>query len=279
MRCCEKCGNSNSSSAKFCKTCGEKVPSMVDTAAPCVTCAAALPSGAKFCKQCGTAVASAPPPAPSPSPPAEPPVVVALVAAPPARVWLSAPSMAAALGAVAAIAACGFYLYQRSAVPSPAADSSAPVVAEASSPATTPVAAPAPVEKLAPVSVVGPGPGPGPTPQLAPAPPVAVASTPVPSEPIKRATPVAAQAPHRAAPVVAQVTGVVEAGISETLARKVSTLLSKANGYVENKQYDKAIATAENVLELDPNSSAAHAMINKAKTRQLDALRSGSTLE
>lgn len=56
-------------------------------------------------------------------------------------------------------------------------------------------------------------------------------------------------------------------------------LLAKANGYVENKQYDKAIATAENVLELDPDSSAAHAMISKAKSSQMEALRTGSTLE
>jgi Tfp pilus assembly protein PilF len=69
------------------------------------------------------------------------------------------------------------------------------------------------------------------------------------------------------------------ADAAETMARKVSALLAKANGYVENKQYDKAIATAENVLELDPGSTAAHAMISKAKTRQLEALRSGSTLE
>ncbi|WP_229263202.1 hypothetical protein [Duganella dendranthematis] len=63
------------------------------------------------------------------------------------------------------------------------------------------------------------------------------------------------------------------------MARKVSTLLAKANGYIENKQYDKAIATAENVLEFDPGSNAARAMINKAKTKQLEALRSGSTLD
>ncbi|WP_395408817.1 hypothetical protein ACHMW6_15530 [Pseudoduganella sp. UC29_106] len=63
------------------------------------------------------------------------------------------------------------------------------------------------------------------------------------------------------------------------MARKVSALIAKANGYVDSKQYDKAIATAETALELDPRSSAAHAMISKAKARQMEALRSGSTLE
>lgn len=82
-------------------------------------------------------------------------------------------------------------------------------------------------------------------------------------------------APARAAPAPKP----VASEASDAMARKVSTLLQKANGYLDNKQYDKAIATAESALELDPRSGAAQATISNAKARQMEALRSGSTLE
>jgi Tfp pilus assembly protein PilF len=112
-------------------------------------------------------------------------------------------------------------------------------------------------------------PAPAPAPAATPA-PAPVVATPQPVKPAKQVKPAA---------IAKTDTPVHAPEVNETIARKVSLLLSKANGYVENKQYDKAIATAENVLELDPGSAAAQAMISKAKTKQLDALRSGSTLE
>lgn len=66
---------------------------------------------------------------------------------------------------------------------------------------------------------------------------------------------------------------------SDPIAAKVSTLLVKADSYIANRQYDKAIATAESALELDPGNSGARAMISIAKSRQTEALRSGSSLE
>jgi hypothetical protein len=42
---------------------------------------------------------------------------------------------------------------------------------------------------------------------------------------------------------------------------------------------DKAIATAENTLDLDPHSGAAKAMLARARTRQMDILKTGSSLE
>jgi len=67
--------------------------------------------------------------------------------------------------------------------------------------------------------------------------------------------------------------------VPDTMARKVTALLAKADGYIANRQYDKAIATAESVLELEPTSTAATAMLNKAKTKQMDVLKSGSSIE
>lgn len=66
---------------------------------------------------------------------------------------------------------------------------------------------------------------------------------------------------------------------SDPIAAKVSTLLVKADSYLANRQYDKAIATAESALELDPTRSSARAVISIAKSRQAEALRSGSSLE
>jgi cytochrome c-type biogenesis protein CcmH/NrfG len=67
--------------------------------------------------------------------------------------------------------------------------------------------------------------------------------------------------------------------VPDPMAAKVANLLSKADGYIASRQYDKAIATAETVLDLDPSNAAARAMVSKAKTRQMDALKSGSSLE
>ena len=77
---------------------------------------------------------------------------------------------------------------------------------------------------------------------------------------------------HSAAPAM-------PATVPDAMARKVTTLLAKADGYIGSHQYDKAIATAESALELEPGSTAAAAMVNKAKARQLEALKNGSSLD
>lgn len=63
------------------------------------------------------------------------------------------------------------------------------------------------------------------------------------------------------------------------MASKVRSLLGKADGYIASRQYDKAMAMAESALELDPSSSAAKSMIGKAKARQMEALKSGSSID
>lgn len=183
----------------------------------------------------------------------------------PAAAPLPLAKVAAGICIAAAVAGGGFYAYKRTVPPA------AVTVAAVPQPAPAPVPVPPP-EKVV-EKTVEPAPA-APTVLAsappAPAPAVATQQLAKPAKPAKQVTPSAiakADTPARAPEV------------NETIARKVSLLLSKANGYVENKQYDKAIATAENVLELDPGSTAAQAMISKAKTRQLDALRSGSTLE
>jgi hypothetical protein len=66
---------------------------------------------------------------------------------------------------------------------------------------------------------------------------------------------------------------------SDGLNEKVATMLSKGDGYIANQQYDKAVATGESVLVLDPDNAAAKVLIRRAKARQLDALKSGTSLD
>jgi len=56
---CNRCGQDNASSARFCQGCGARL------SATCPACGASLVSGARFCSQCGHAVDGAPP---SPAP-------------------------------------------------------------------------------------------------------------------------------------------------------------------------------------------------------------------
>lgn len=67
--------------------------------------------------------------------------------------------------------------------------------------------------------------------------------------------------------------------VPDLMASKVKSLLGKADGYIATRQYDKAMAMGESALELDPSSAAAKAMISKAKARQMEALKSGSSID
>lgn len=62
-------------------------------------------------------------------------------------------------------------------------------------------------------------------------------------------------------------------------APAVDGLLKRAQGDLSRGQYDKAIATAESVLAIEPGNRPAKTLIGKAKARQMDALRNNSTLE
>lgn len=62
-------------------------------------------------------------------------------------------------------------------------------------------------------------------------------------------------------------------------APAVDGLLKRAQGDLSRGQYDKAVATAESVLAIEPGNRPAKTLIDKAKARQMDALRNNSTLE
>lgn len=62
-------------------------------------------------------------------------------------------------------------------------------------------------------------------------------------------------------------------------ASAISGLLRRANGDLSCGQYDKAIATAESVLMLDPGNGQAKGLVARAKAQQMEALRNSSSLE
>jgi len=318
MSSCVKCGNLNKPGAKFCKFCGENIASALDHGPACQTCAAPLPPAAKFCKQCGSANPSTAVPAAAIAAESTSDALAAVterprdavpvgsaeqIAAPLSgaaepqqtagtivpdsisaiddvgahaknRTPLPALKIAAALCGLAVIAGGGFYAYKRGPAPTSVAETPSPEVAPAVS------MVPAPIPEPDQTAVVAP---------RADKPVAAELPAMEPKVEEKQASPVRVPEPSRTVasktstpvPVRSAVPASVQpaSDSNELMARKISSLLYKANGYLENKQYDKAIATAENVLEFDPRSSAAQAMISKAKAKQLEALRSGSTLE
>ncbi|KAG0188745.1 hypothetical protein DFQ28_004398 [Apophysomyces sp. BC1034] len=59
----------------------------------------------------------------------------------------------------------------------------------------------------------------------------------------------------------------------------ITRLLKRAERDLALGRYDKAIATADSVLELEPGNRQAKALVRKAKAKQIDALRNNSSLE
>lgn len=307
MASCGKCGTENKDGVKFCRSCGASMAAPAPEAGICATCASPLAPGAKFCRKCGVNVAAAAPPAapepaPAPLPPQEPPVSLAkktgfnfvppVPAAPapggpdtwavpadlpvksaspaapvPARPPKSrqpALMLSAAAAAVAVLAAGALWYWWPAhkadtvaVQPLPADPAGIVVAAPEPTPAPPP---PPPVNDPAGLAEALEAPSPAPVVEAAPeiAPPVpARPGTPAPER--KRAT--------------------VAADVPDVMAGKVRSLLGKADGYIANRQYDKAMAMAESALELDPSSGAARAMISKAKARQMEALKSGSSID
>ena len=50
---CGKCGAPLPADAKFCMTCGQRVPEKTGSSLTCPDCGATVPAGAKFCMECG----------------------------------------------------------------------------------------------------------------------------------------------------------------------------------------------------------------------------------
>ncbi|KDP83240.1 hypothetical protein CF70_026595 [Cupriavidus sp. SK-3] len=115
---------------------------------------------------------------------------------------------------------------------------------------------PAQPEPSAPVAATLP-PAPAPAPEPPPLATTAPA-VPTPAPPAKPAKPVVQVDPMDA---------------------KIDELLRKAKGHVAKGQYDKAIATGESVLAIDAGNRAAKTLISNAKSKQMEALRSNTSLE
>lgn len=179
---------------------------------------------------------------------------------------------------LAAVAGGGYFFLKGGAAPAPvesASHTNAPVQTPA--PAAASVASvPAPVAEEKAMVAVSPSVNPDkPAPSVAPATVQAPASAnPAGVEP--RARPESRPSSSRTAdkaPEPARRTPQME------LADKTGALLARAESYLATQQYDKAVATGENALLLDPDNAAAKALIRRAKARQLDALRSGTSLD
>jgi tetratricopeptide (TPR) repeat protein len=84
---------------------------------------------------------------------------------------------------------------------------------------------------------------------------------------------------HVALPTKKEASSAPQPTPQNALTEKVAALLAKAESYISSQQYDKAIATGENALILDPDNSPAKALIRRAKAKQLEALKTGTSLE
>jgi hypothetical protein len=276
MASCGKCGEQSKDGVKFCSACGAPMAAEARAASPAMTDSAGAPladaapamsreekTGFKFVAP----VPVEPGPAPSGSDlwavPADLPIKRggAAMPAPPARPAPSRLTPVLAIGA-AAVLVIGAAWYGL-AVKKPGAAALEPVPA----PAKIVETAPAPLEPAAPAQVPS-----GDGASLAE---ILEATAPEPAPPAP--PPAASKRPLQRADAVARPRAAAE--LPNVMAGKVSTLLGKADAYISSRQYDKAMAMAESALELDPSSGAAKAMINKAKTRQMEALRSGSSID
>lgn len=179
--------------------------------------------------------------------------------------------IAAGIVTAVAVAGGGLFWWYSGKQPTPPVDQATQVQASqpASPPETTvatlpsepaqpiqpqePAAQPEPSAPVAATLPPAPAPAPEPAPLASTAPAV-----PTPTPPAKPAKPVVRVDPMDA---------------------KIDELLRKAKGHVAKGQYDKAIATGESVLAIDAGNRAAKALISNAKSRQMEALRSNTSLE
>ncbi|MCY0856308.1 hypothetical protein [Cupriavidus sp. D39] len=182
--------------------------------------------------------------------------------------------IAAGIAAVVAVAGGGLFWWYSGKQPTPPVDQATQV--QASQPASPPetTMATQPSEPAQPVQPPEPPTQPA---QPEPSAPVAATLPPAPApapEPPSLATTAPAlptpMPPAKPAKPVAQI---------DPMEAKVDELLRKAKGHIAKGQYDKAIATAESVLAIDAGNRAAKTLISNAKSRQMEALRSNTSLE
>ncbi|WP_321841107.1 hypothetical protein [Burkholderia cepacia] len=154
---------------------------------------------------------------------------------------------------------------------------SAPIdTATAAAAATSPASGPAVVTNVATASVPATPPASNTPPASANAQqtsPFAKLQDDAPAPPAPAAVAEASRNKPRPAPPVRPSTA------ANPASPAVDGLLKRAQGDLSRGQYDKAIATAESVLAIEPGNRPAKTLIGKAKARQMDALRNNSTLE
>jgi hypothetical protein len=63
-------------------------------------------------------------------------------------------------------------------------------------------------------------------------------------------------------------------GLPPEIAARIKAMLSQGHAYNEQRLYDKAVATAESVLMLDPRNREAQRLMSDAKAGQQAALKS-----
>lgn len=113
----------------------------------------------------------------------------------------------------------------------------------------------------------------------------AQAGVPVPPTAIAESTQAANTQPVNTLPAIADASRpsrpkpAIPAESIDPLDSKIATLLNKGNGHIAKGHYDKAIATGESVLALDAGNRAAMGLIAKARAKQLEALRTNTSLE
>lgn len=307
---CPSCSSNLAPGARFCKKCGASVSDIAATSLPSDTAGSSTVSASPATTSEAPghvdmsplpADASAAPPAKVDAPVAAAIPPAAKQTATPERVVSQAaiqpvsPSRHLAVGVLAAVVAAGLFgggIYWWSKVRTP--------VVAASEPAAAPPTAAAPSSAPAPSgSAVSTQPALSSVPAAETAKAVVQASPDMTAEPAnapsasEKAAPVASAptAPAETAPVrpmqakhvpprtKLESKAMTPTGNQDAFAAKVAALLAKADAYIASKQYDKAIATGENALVLDPDNASAKALIRNAKNKQLQALRTGTSLE
>lgn len=261
---CTKCGAENAPAARFCRGCGSPLNDPAAAAGPCCPqCEHLCSPAAKFCPKCGHSFLQAdisPLPAPK-TPVPEPPPPVAKQqpksAARPVAASSAArshtPMIIAVVAVIAIVVAGGGVYYWKFMRVSPAGDAAAP--------SGSPVA-PATEMPVEPPVLVTPAPDPEPQPAEFPA--TVATDGDVPEVVVPVAPPVPAAPPPPAAPP----------GLQPEIAARIGTMLSQGREYGQQLQYDKAIATAESVLLIDPGNRDARRLMKEAKDGQQAALNS-----
>jgi hypothetical protein len=271
MASCGECGVENKDGVKFCSACGAAMAAPAPAAAsPAMAEPDLAPAAPAMSREEKTGFKFVPPAPPEPAPapsgsdlwavPADLPIKQrgAAMPAPPAKSAARRLAPMLAMGALAVLvlgAAWVWWSAKKSSAALPSVPAPAMIVETAPTPAEPSAPAPVPAADDASLAEI----------LEATAPEPATPAPPANKRPVPRAEPVAR--PRMAAEV------------PDVMAGKVRTLLGKADAYIASRQYDKAMAMAESALELDPSSGAARAMISKAKTRQMEALKSGSSID